>query len=156
MGKISVFAGTGHGKTPAAFGEALMRASMGDQVVVIQYLKGKINLDSDFLSRLEPDIKIFSFEKSEDSFSDLDSIAKVEEIQNIRNGLNFAKKVLTTGGCDLLVLDEILGIVDNGILSIDELKEMLNSREEQMDVIMTGITLNDEIRELADYVSTVS
>ena len=31
---------------------------------------------------------------------------------NIRNGLNYAKKVLTTEECDLLVLDEALGLVD--------------------------------------------
>lgn len=156
MGTITVFAGSGHGKTPAALGEAVLRASTGGQVVIIQYLKGKSNSDTGFLERLEPEIRIFRFEKSEDNFSDLDSAAQGEEIQNIKNGLNYAKKVLTTGGCDLLVLDEILGIVDNGILSIEELKEMLNSREEQMDVILTGITLNDEIKELADYVYTVS
>ena len=42
---------------------------------------------------------------------------KQEEIQNIRNGIGFAKKVLTTGECDLLILDEVLGLVEKDIIT---------------------------------------
>jgi len=156
MGQIYVFTGKGHGKTPAALGEALKRAIKGDRVIVIQYLKGKGVTESDFLSRLEPEIKIFRFEKSEDNYSDLSKDRQDEENINIVNGLNFAKKVLTTGSCDLLVLDEVLGIVDNGILTTAELREMLLTREEHMDVILTGITLEKDIQEIADGISTIS
>ena len=33
---------------------------------------------------------------------------------NIRNGLNFAKKVLVTSECDVLILDEISGTSSEG------------------------------------------
>lgn len=39
----------------------------------------------------------------------------------MKNGLNFARKVLATSECDLLVLDEILGVVDAGVISVEEL-----------------------------------
>ena len=32
----------------------------------------------------------------------------------MKNGLNFAKKVLATGECDVLILDEALGLVEAG------------------------------------------
>ena len=35
---------------------------------------------------------------------------------NIRNGFNFAKKVVATGECDMLILDEVLGIIDQNII----------------------------------------
>ena len=47
---------------------------------------------------------------------------------NIRNGLNFARKVLTTDGCDVLILDEVLGLIDKGILTVEELKSVARSR----------------------------
>ena len=79
---------------------------------------------------------------------------KQEEIQNIRNGIGFAKKVLTTGECDLLILDEVLGLVEKDIISEDDLKALLECRGDT-DVILTGITLNDEICVLADEVSKI-
>lgn len=156
MGKISIFTGQGHGKTPAAIGEALMRAALGDRVVIIQFLKGKGLNDSEILNRLEPELKIFRFEKSDGNFEELSKDRQEDEIINIKNGLNFARKVLTTGGCDLLVLDEILGIVDNGILSVEELMDMLKLRNEGMDIIMTGINLDEEICKISDSVSKIS
>lgn len=156
MSQISVYTGPGRGKTPAAIGEAILRAAKGENVVIIQYLKGKGFTESEFLNRLEPEIKLFRFEKSVGNYEDLSEEKKNEEISNIKNGVNFARKVLTTGGCDLLILDEILGIVDNGILSGDELREMLESRDEGVDVILTGINFCDDILALADNISTIS
>ena len=68
--------------------------------------------------------------------------------------MNFAKKVLTTGGCDLLILDEVLGLVDNQIITVEDLKNLLEMRSDaEMDIIMTGITLNDGVQALADEVT---
>ena len=107
------------------------------------------------MSRLEPEIKIFRFEKSDVNFEELSEEKKSEEIMNIKNGLNFARKVLTTGECDLLILDEVLGLIDNGILSVEDLTSLLQLRDEETDIIMTGISLNDEICMLADQVSRI-
>ena len=155
MGNITVFTGSGHGKSPAAIGEALMRAAAGDNVVIIQFLKGKGVTDSDLINRLEPELKIFRFEKSEENFDDLPKDKQEEEILNIRNGINFARKVISTGGCELLVLDELLGIIDNGIVSTEEVKELLTMAPEHMDVILTGIRPDEEILNLSSAVSEI-
>ena len=129
-GCIYIYTGDGRGKSPAAIGRAVQAAVEGKRVVIIQFLKGKGLGDSDFLRRMEP------------------------EIQNIRNGIGFAKKVLTTGECDLLILDEVLGLVEKDIITEDTLKALLECRGDT-DVILTGITLNDEICVLADEVSKI-
>ena len=116
--------------------------------------EGKGLGDSDFLRRMEPEIKLFRFEKSDGNFVELPEEKKQEEIQNIRNGIGFAKKVLTTGECDLLILDEVLGLVEKDIITEDALKALLECRGDT-DVILTGITLNDEICVLADEVSRI-
>lgn len=154
QGEIQIYSGDGHGKSPAALGNALQRASSGDSVVIIQFLKGRGLGESDFLQRLEPEIKIFHFEKSIENFCELPEEKKAEEIINIKNGLNFAKKVLTTGECKLLILDEVLGLIDNGIITAEDLKNLLYTRNET-DIIMTGITMKDEVCALADEVSKI-
>ena len=61
QGQIYIYSGDGHGKSPAALGKAVMMAASGDSVVIIQFLKGKGLGDAEFLSRVEPEIKIFRF-----------------------------------------------------------------------------------------------
>ncbi|MDQ9823282.1 cob(I)yrinic acid a,c-diamide adenosyltransferase, partial [Acinetobacter sp. 163] len=78
----------------------------------MQFLKGKERRSMDFLQDLEGlDIKIFRFEKMDTCYEELNDQQKDEEKRNILNGLNFARKVLATQECDLLVLDEILGLL---------------------------------------------
>lgn len=68
MGRVQIFTGDGYGKTMAALGEALIAAASGKRVVVIQFLKGRGLTDSAFERQLEPEIKIFRFEKSDADF----------------------------------------------------------------------------------------
>ena len=141
-GIIQIYCGDGHGKSAAALGQAIHAASLGKNVIIIKFLKSQE--DSEFMTRLEPEIKVFRFEKSEVNFEELSESEKQEEVQNIRNGLNFAKKVLTTGGCDMLILDEVLGLLDNHIIEADELRAILEAKTEEETIILTGIQLHDE------------
>lgn len=153
-GLVYIYAGDGRGKSPAAIGRAVQAAVAGKNVVIIQFLKGRGLEDSDFLRRMEPEIKLFRFEKSDENFEQLPKDRKQEEISNIRNGMNFARKVLVTGECDLLILDEVLGLIEKEIITVEDLKNILACREDTS-VILTGIKLNDEICSLADEVSRI-
>ena len=90
-GIVQIYSGEGHGKSSAALGKALQVACDGKDAVIITFLKGLKN--EEFLKRLEPEIRIFRFEKSEEEFSQLSPERQQEEVSNIKNGLNFAKKV---------------------------------------------------------------
>jgi cob(I)alamin adenosyltransferase len=104
------------------------------------------------MRKLEPEVKLFSFERSVGGFDSLSESEKADEKQNILNGINFAKKVLSTGECDVLVLDEVLGIVDEGIATAEEILEVLRERSVFTTVILTGRSLPEQIREVADQV----
>lgn len=155
QGLVYIYSGDGHGKSPAALGRAVMEAATGKSVVIIQFLKGKGVEDTEFIRRLEPEIKVFRFEKSDKNFFELPEDKQMEETINIKNGFNYARKVLATGECNLLILDEVLGLIDNGIITVDELKSLLEARTDETDVIMAGISLNDEVCMLADEVSKI-
>lgn len=154
-GKLQIYCGSGKGKTTAAIGLAIREASRGRSVFVVQFLKGKHPEEISFIQRLEPEIKMFRFQKREDSFEDLTLQEKEEEIPNLRNGLNFAKKVLATGECDVLILDEVLGLVEQGIATLDEIHGLLDSAEDT-ELIFTGIKLCPEMLEWADEVYQIT
>ena len=138
------------GKTAMALGRALQALTEQKTVIVIQFLKGSEKIGNlEVLKRMEPELKVFRFEKSDRYFAEL-SDAQI----NIRNGLNYAKKVLTTEECDLLVLDEALGLVDQNIVTEEELEGLLKCRD-QVQVIVTGKVLPEGIRRIADKVEEV-
>ena len=147
-GVIQVYYGEGHGKSTAAIGNAIRIASEGKSVIIIQFLKGKNENELTFLSRLEPEIKIFRFALSEE--------AKQEESMNLRNGFNYGKKVVTTGACDMLILDEVLGIVDEKVISPEEICELFAAKPEEMTLVCTGRVLDEKIREAADEVYNIA
>ena len=150
-GFVNIYCGKGHGKSPAALGTAVQRACLGDSTVIIEFLKGKGLEDSEYVRRLEPEIKFFRFEKSADVYSTLSQERQLEEAKNIQNGLNFARKIMNTDECDLLILDEVLGLIDTGIITTDQLCDLLKLRG-VMDVILTGITIDDKLCSIADNV----
>lgn len=154
-GIIAVYCGQGKGKSAVAIGQAIQAVGQGKSVIVIQFLKGKDTAELGFLDRLEPEIKLFRFEKFKQYYEDLSEEEKQEEIQNIKNGLNFARKVLVTEGCDLLILDEILGVVNQGIISVDELKTILNARHKEMNILLTGLSMPEGLEDTVDMVTTL-
>lgn len=155
QGTISVFYGEGRGKTSAAVGEAVKAVIQGKNVVLIQFLKGR-NVDQvAFVQSLEPNIKWFSFEKDDVCYDDLSEEKKQEAADNIHNGLQFAKKVLTTKEADVLVLDEVLGLVDIELITVEEIISMIESRWEDTDIILTGRHADERIVQLANYVSKI-
>ena len=152
-GSITVYYGSGQGKSAAALGYAIRFASQGKSTTIIQFLKSDTN--TEYLSKLEPEIKLFRFERSKEEFMNLTDEQKQEEIVTIQNGLNYAKKVLGTGESDLVILDEVLGVVDEGIVSEQDILSALEGRSYSSDVILTGLNITQGIFEIADNVLNV-
>ncbi len=154
-GFIRVYCGRGKGKTTAAIGLGLSEAAKGNSVVIIQFLKDRKEDEIEFLSRLEPEVKFFRFERSAESFESLSESDKKEEVINIKNGMNFARKVLSTEGCSLLVLDELLGLVDQHVISAEDVIELLGARDEDTSIVMTGITMCPELEAYVDEIYNI-
>lgn len=154
---IHIFCGTGMGKTAAALGKGIREASEGKNVIVIQFLKERQSgLEQGFFDRLEPEIKLFRFEKFPENFESLTDREKEDEIRNIKNGLNFAKKVLVTEECDVLILDEILGLTDKGIVTIEELKCLIEAVGDETVLYLTGTSRCTELWPYVDEVTEMT
>lgn len=155
-GKISVIYGPGKGKSASALGYGVMGALAHKQVIMVQFLKGVLEENgAGILKRLEPEMKVFRFERSHGLFENLTEEHKQEEIFNLKNGFNFARKVMVTGGCDILILDEVLGLVDMGVVSKEDFKHFLEAKGSDMELVMTGTVCPEEIKQYVDRISYV-
>ena len=150
-GTVQVYYGNGRGKTSAALGYVIHEAGRGKSAIVIQFLKNKNDDELTFVGRLEPEIRLFRFQKSDKFFDELDKEAQEDEIRNMKNGIGYARKVLVTGECDTLILDEVLGLVDRGILSDEELISLIQARSYGMNLILTGRVISSQAIECVDY-----
>lgn len=151
-GKVQVYYGDGRGKTSAALGYAIHEASKDGSVVIIQFLKQKDDDEISFIRRLEPEIRLFRFQKSEKFYDELSEQEQFEEQMNMKNGMNYARKVLQTGECSTLILDEVLGLLDQNIVSDEELINLIGAKSEETDLIMTGRVISESIISHADFV----
>ena len=52
----------------------------------------------------------------------------------------------------MLILDEFLGLLDNRMISAEELEALLSSRSEDTEVILTGRVLDERFAEYADEI----
>lgn len=153
--RVQIYYGNGKGKSTAAIGQCIRAASLGYKVIVIQFLKGRDAEEFSYLKKLEPDIKVFRFEKAMEYYRNLSEEEQNEEKQNIINGFNFAKKVIDTRGCDLLVLDEVLGLVDLGIITVEDIIHLIGLRDDYYKLVMTGVCMPEELEPYTDIISLI-
>lgn len=151
-GLTQIYCGPGKGKTSVAIGQAIRAAGYGKRAIVIQFLKGRATSRLDFLNAMEPEVRLFRFEKKDKFYEDLTEEEKKEENLNIRNGLNFARKVLLTEECDMLILDEILGALEFGIVSEEEIESLIRAKDDETELIMTGNVVTEALKNAADRV----
>lgn len=152
-GAIHIYCGEGRGKTTAAIGQGIQEASRGRSVIIIQFMKAKNAEEIDYVQRLEPEIKLFRFQRSEGAFAALSEEEKRSERQNLRNGLNFARKLLATEECDVLILDEVLGLIEAHVIGAEELCALFDVKHEDTKLILTGIYNGKELWDRVDEVT---
>lgn len=155
QGLIQVYCGEGKGKTTAAIGQGIRAVGQNLKVIMVQFLKSSFSGEMEALKQLEPEFKLFRFEKERDFFWNLTDTEKEDIKIEIENGINFVKKVLDTEECDVIILDEILGVLKNHLYPTEEFCKIIDDKPESIEMILTGRELPDIIAQRADYISTI-
>jgi cob(I)alamin adenosyltransferase len=149
-GILQIYTGNGKGKTTAAIGLAIRSAGAGLKVIIIQFLKSEHSSELNILNKLEPDLKIYRFNSQKKFIWNMNDsekeILKKETLEGYKKALEISQKNL----CDVLILDEILGVLYMNYLSISEIKKLLNNK---MEIILTGQNASDEMINMADLVT---
>ncbi len=160
-GLVIIYYGDGKGKTTAAMGLAVRALGRGMKVHVIQFIKGTWTT-----GEMEPLQRLGAgFEQMGKGFYKMmdDKLPPEEHMKAARNGLNRAfelleeskvqKSIKSKAEVDVLILDEILRAVQEGLLSQDDIYQLIHSKPPELHLVMTGHTVWQELLERADMAS---
>ena len=157
-GAVYVFEGNGKGKTSAALGVALRMLLLGKRVEWISWFKeqswktAEMRLPKKFKSNLK------MHWMGEGFFGGpMDHGTPLGHKKAAKGALLLANEILTakddTGGVpDLLVLDEVLRAIADGLLTIGDVLKIVKMRR-KTHLILTGHSCPQKIIEVADLVT---
>lgn len=147
-GYIHIYTGNGKGKTTSAIGLAVRAVGAGKRVYMGQFVKGMHYAEHDSLKRF-PEIVLAQF--------GLDCFIRNEPTQNdidaAQAGLKLVKQVIKNKEFDLVILDEICIALYYKLFKIDEVLEMLQSKPDAMEIVLTGRYAPKELIDIADLVT---
>ena len=146
---IHVYTGSGKGKTTAALGLGLRAAGAGFKVHIIQFMKGRR------YSELNSVEKLSNFSISQhgrDEFVNKDKPEKID-VDLAQEGFAYAKNLIKSGKYDMIILDEINVAVDFNLINLNELMKVIESKPENLELVLTGRYAHPEIQRIADYVT---
>ena len=150
---IQVYTGDGKGKTTAAVGQGIRALGRGYTVYMVQFLKSQDTGELKVLEKLEPGFKVFRFEKKHGFIFNMSEEEIAELKKEVKAAFDFVKTVLFKRECDILILDEIMAAMNNGLIDVGDVAEGLKNKPSDVEMILTGRDAPDKILELADYVS---
>lgn len=151
-GLILINTGNGKGKTTAALGTALRHAGYGRKVMFLQFIKGTWKYGEMEALNLIPNITLV---RSGAGFYKILDDKYPEEVhkQAAADGLQLARQAVSSGEYTLVVLDEIIYAIGEGLLALADVLDMLKLRKPEVSVILTGRGAPPELIELADTVT---
>ncbi|UCD70980.1 MAG: cob(I)yrinic acid a,c-diamide adenosyltransferase [Syntrophobacterales bacterium] len=150
-GMIQVYTGTGKGKTTAALGLAMRAFGHGLKVYIIQFMKGNIRYgELETARQLSPNVVIKQMGR--ETFVDRNNPDKID-IELAQKALRLAKEVINGEEYDIVVLDEINVAVDYGLISVEALLDLLDSKPAHVELILTGRNAKREVIQRADLVT---
>ncbi len=146
-GLTIVHTGDGKGKTTAALGLAIRAFGAGLKVLILQFIKGKRH--SGELKALE----ILGIEVRQLGLGFITKENFAEQKKSARTAFESAREEILSGTWDLIILDEINYAVKFGLLSAEEILELIKIRPPQMHLVFTG---RDALAELIDKADLVT
>lgn len=152
---LQIYCGDGKGKTTAALGQALRGAGSSMNVLIYQFLKGNSSNEYNSLKFI-PNIAIYSV-TDDVKFSiamserDLDSYAK-----EVDKAIKKIQSHCKNDNLGMLVLDEVLGAIEIGVLNEQVVIDLINEYRNYMEIVLTGRVVTDNLFSIADYISQIN
>ncbi len=148
-GYVQVYTGNGKGKTTAAFGLALRAAGAGFRVFIAQFVKKMKCCELESLKKFEGIITIKQYGR--EYF--IRDKSNQEDINLARKGLKEVADIINAGEYQLVILDEANVATHFNLFSPQELLNIINSKPEHVELVITGRNADPLIIEKADLVT---
>jgi cob(I)alamin adenosyltransferase len=149
-GLVQVYTGNGKGKTSAAFGAVLRAVGRGLKVYIIQFIKGGFDYGELYSVKYLPNLKLTAFGRGRFI---TEPQPPEEDVRLAREGFELAKRTVSGGEYDIVVLDEINVVMYLKMIGVDEVVELVKNKPKHVELILTGRNAPAQIIEIADLVT---
>jgi cob(I)alamin adenosyltransferase len=150
-GFIHVYTGDGKGKTTAAIGLGIRATGEGLKVLMIQFMKGRRYSELDVLQHIK-NFTVVQFGR--DEFVSKEKPEQID-IDLAQKGFAYAKETMQKDAYDLLILDEINVAVDFNLIALKDVIELLETKPETLELVLTGRYASPDVIKHADLVSEI-
>ncbi len=148
-GYVQVYTGNGKGKTTAALGLALRAAGAGLKVYFAQFIKGSRYSEIKALEMLSEYVTLRQYGRG----GYIRGTPQDEDIRLAREGLRESREIVQRGHYDVVILDEVNVAVHLGLLTAEEVLEVVEAKPETVELVLTGRDADPRIVERADLVT---
>lgn len=154
-----VYTGEGKGKTSASIG--LMGRALGNDwsVAYIQFIKNWEVSEHKFIQKIIPiyQNKLLFYKGGKGFYNageiSAKNITDKEHKNAARDTFNVALECAVSGKFDLVICDEINNAVHDGLLTITQLKKLIESKNEKTSLCLTGRNFPESLLNLTDIVT---
>jgi cob(I)alamin adenosyltransferase len=149
--RILIFTGDGKGKTTAALGMALRASGHGMRTLILQFIKA--NTITGELTALKhlPGVELIQMGRG--FVPSPDNRAFAEHREAARDGLKMALEAIRSRQYDLIILDEICTAMAKGLLTEDQVAEVIDQTHEDFCLVLTGRGATDRLISKVDTVT---
>lgn len=154
-GLVHIYTGEGKGKTTAAVGLGVRACGSGLKVLLVQFLKGAATGELEAIKKLEPDFQVIRGFTCNKFSWDMTGEEREYTAGEAAEMFEQVKEIVQTGQYELVILDEILGVVSLNFLPWETVLELIKNKPEKVELVMTGRNAHKAFVEAADYVSEI-
>ena len=169
-GLLEVYTGDGKGKTTAAFGLAFRAMGWGLRVYIIQFMKmgiygenrssrlfeGKLKVDyvgMPYFIAWEGDMPVEDQQKVKNLVIRPKGKPPEEYRNKVRSAFDKMKSEVYNGDWDIIIMDEVNVALYYNLLLMDELLEFIDGRPGNVEMVLTGRKMPDEVLERANLIT---
>jgi len=156
-GMIHLYIGNGKGKTTAATGLAIRALGWDLKVLFAQFLKNSCTGEKNILESFPGKAFFFRpFQRHSKFLWNMNEKELSETREDIRNGWEKIKVQISSGNFDVVILDEILDCIQNGLLDPQTVLNDIAERPEGVEIVCTGRDAPEAFYEAADYITVMN
>ena len=148
-GYVQVYTGGGKGKTTAAIGLAVRSVGAGWRVFFAQFLKAGKYSEHRALAKLSDLLTIKTYGRN----VFIRGEPKEEDRRLAQAGYHEIAEIVASGRYSLVVLDEANVAVHYGLITVDQILDLIDRRAEGVELLFTGRYAHSRLIDRADLVT---
>lgn len=149
---IHIYYGDGKGKTTAAVGLAVRAAGCGLRVLFVQFLKTDSSGERSVLGKLD-NVTLTNCPLNLKFTFDMTDAERHRTAVLYRNIFERSAATALSDRYDMIVLDEIFDVINEGMLTEAQVYEFITNAPKSIEIVMTGHNPSQRFLAEADYIT---